>query len=113
MVHNSSRATLNNLKDVFQHLAGVKADKHADSILDGVARVPSWRSWLLRNGDVGLNDKPDSVHYNMTVLANVCMRLKFARVGAEDTVAARYEQKFGASGKDVDGRLYGFTVNDS
>ncbi len=113
MVHNTSATKhANNLTDVFHSLAGVKDDQYGNSILDGVARVSAWRSWLVRNGDVNLRAKPDSVNYNLTVLANVCMLLKFARVASDETAEARYEQKFGANGQDVDGRLYGFTVDD-
>ena len=112
MVHTTTRAKGNNLTAVFHRLAGMKGDKYGDPILDGIARVASCRSWVVRNGDVGLHDSPDSTNYNMTVLANVCMLLKFARVASEDTAEARYEQKFGDNGEDVDGRLYGFTVDD-
>lgn len=112
MVHTTTRANGNNLTNVFHSLADMKDHRYGDSILDGIARVASCRSWLVRDGDVGLHDSPGSTNYNMTVLANVCMLLKFARVASEDTAEARYEQKFGDNGGDVDGRLYGFTVDD-
>ncbi len=47
----------------------------------------------------------------MTILANVLVLLRFARVDDKVDRAKRYEQKLGEHGQDVDDRLYGFTVD--
>ncbi|GAB1316811.1 hypothetical protein MFIFM68171_07021 [Madurella fahalii] len=112
MVCNTSRTNANNLKSVFEYLKNVKGDRYSESLLSQIAKLEQHRTWIIRNGDLGQSHNRSEVHYNMTILANLLMMLKFATTGRTLDLPCRFEQKFDEHGEDLPGRMFGFTVDD-
>jgi hypothetical protein len=102
-----------NLTDAFCYLArGIHESRHAQAILESVTRVRQFRTWVIRRGDLGASHQQDEEHLVLIILANVCMFLKFARVGWGEDAAPRYTHSLGPVEPGQPRRVFGFTFDD-
>ncbi|GAB1319817.1 hypothetical protein MFIFM68171_10027 [Madurella fahalii] len=112
IVCNTSRTNTNNLKSVFKYFKNVKGDRYSESLLSQIAKLEQHRTWIIRNGDLGQSYNRSKVHYNITILANLLMILKFVTTSRILDLPYRFKQKFDEHGEDLPGRIFGFTVDD-